>query len=113
MISRRDFIRNVALGSTFILPSCRLLHDFTLKEDSNTIIPLTGDWYFRLDPENKGIVQKWYEARFVDVAKLPGSIQAQGYGNEVTAETEWWDGTLKGVWKTDPMYEKYRQAGNT
>lgn len=95
-----------------MLPSFRLLHEFIPHTASDTVIPLNGNWHFRLDPENKGLEQQWHKARFTDAVKLPGSIQAQGYGNEVTAETEWWDGKLTGVWKTSPVYEKYRQPGN-
>ncbi|TZF81488.1 hypothetical protein FW774_18185 [Pedobacter sp. BS3] len=113
MTTRRNFIKNTTLGSAWLmLPACRLFRNFTSGTTTTTSQLLAGDWYFRLDPENKGIEQEWYKTRFAGTAKLPGSIQAQGYGNEVTAETEWWDGKLKGVWKTSPVYEKYRQPGN-
>ena len=102
------------MGSALlVLPSCRIFRSLDTSEDPGDTVPLDGGWRFCLDPENQGIRQQWYKARrFSDRVTLPGSLQAQGYGNVITAETEWWDGKLKGVWKTSPVYEKYRQPGN-
>ncbi|GEP95865.1 beta-galactosidase [Chitinophaga cymbidii] len=80
-------------GAMIVLPS------FKWMAATDNYIPLSGEWLYR--------AQQWTGA-----VKLPGSMQAQGFGNEVTADTEWWDGPLKGVWKTSPVYEKYRQPGN-
>jgi len=115
MTTRRKFIKDTVLGgAVFILPSFKLLpeHQSDKFAGGDEDISLSGNWHFKLDPENKGITQQWQKALFVDSARLPGSAQAQGYGNQVTADTEWWDGKLKGVWATSPVYEKYRQPGN-
>lgn len=72
---------------------------------------LSGQWHFRLDPDDAGITEKWCGKKLPDTIHLPGSLQEQGYGHEVSAETEW---TIKGrnEWLTEPRYEKYRQPGN-
>jgi hypothetical protein len=80
--------------------------------DPGEVLPLNGEWHVRLDPENKGIANHWNKAGFVNTARLPGSLQSQGFGNDITEDTEWWDGKLKGIWKTSPVYEKYRLPEN-
>ena len=36
-------------------------------------IPLAGTWRFRLDPENRGVRQRWFESRLAKEIRLPGS----------------------------------------
>lgn len=76
------------------------------------LINLSGTWRFRLDAQDEGIKQQWYNQKLQDTIHLPGSLQDEGYGNEVTAETVWYSGKLAGIWRTSPLYAKYRQPGN-
>ena len=39
-------------------------------------------------------------------------MQAQGYGDEITVQTEWTGGVNDPSWYTSPKYEKYRKPGN-
>jgi beta-galactosidase len=45
-------------------------------------IDLNGEWEFRLDPESRGEAARWYSGRerFADTIRVPGSWQAQGFG---------------------------------
>ena len=43
---------------------------------------------------------------------LPGTLAAQGIGDEVTVDTKWTGGIVDRSWFTAPEYEKYRQPGN-
>ena len=45
---------------------------------------LSGDWRFRLDPEDVGVTQKWFEYPliFQDHIKVPGCWQGQGFGSD-------------------------------
>ncbi len=47
---------------------------------------LSGDWNFRLDPDNVGVDQKWFDMPFVfqDHIKVPGCWQGQGFGSDST-----------------------------
>ncbi|MCK5462036.1 MAG: beta-galactosidase, partial [Bacteroidales bacterium] len=78
---------------------------------------LSGEWRFKTDPEGKGLHEKWYNTLLDEKIKLPGSLQEQGFGNDITIETPWV--YRKSVapknhpdWFTHPMYEKYREPGN-
>lgn len=80
----------------------------------NETVDLSGRWQFKLDSLNVGIKEKWYEHSFRDCIHLPGALQNQGYGNDVTAETPWITGAVhrSGAWYTHPMYEFFRRKEN-
>ena len=50
---------------------------------------LSGKWSFQLDPEDKGINEQWYKHSLAGSIYLPGSLQAQGFGEEVSVDTQW------------------------
>lgn len=75
-------------------------------------VSLAGQWSFRLDRQDRGIAEKWQEAALTDKIDLPGALQSQGYGEEISADTEWTCGILSNPWRNFPEYEKYRQPGN-
>ncbi len=47
---------------------------------------LSGEWFFRLDPKNVGIAQKWYTcaSSFMQKIHVPGCWQGQGFGTSAT-----------------------------
>ncbi|MFN8441840.1 MAG: glycoside hydrolase [Caldilineaceae bacterium] len=73
---------------------------------------LAGQWNLRLDAENCGITEQWFNQSFSETIDLPGSLQTQGFGNEVTLETEWVGNIVDRSLFEDPRYEPYRQPGN-
>lgn len=75
-------------------------------------IDLSGKWQFYLDPQRKGVSEQWFAKKLPDSIQLPGSLQEQGYGDDVTPDTNWWYGKLFGEWRNNPIYEKYRQPDN-
>ena len=75
-------------------------------------INLAGKWAFALDPNDVGITEQWYNQLLTESVNLPGSLQEQGYGNDVDTETRWTGQIVDQSWFTAPEYEKYRQKGN-
>ncbi len=75
-------------------------------------IDLSGEWAFALDPDDVGITEQWYKQPLTDRIKLPGSLQEQGYGNDVDVNTRWTGQIVDDAWFKAPEYEKYRQKGN-
>ncbi len=71
-------------------------------------ISLQGEWKVRLDSLDVGIKNRWYRDNFSQSLKLPGSLQEQGYGNDIDSSTSW-TGTVKGNFHQDPKYKEYRQ----
>lgn len=75
-------------------------------------IDLSGEWFFALDSNDVGITEKWYENPLAEKIKLPGSLQEQGFGNDVDINTPWTGQIADRSWYTSDTYEKYRQPGN-
>ncbi|PQJ80982.1 beta-galactosidase [Polaribacter porphyrae] len=82
------------------------------KEQENSI-DLAGEWNFKIDAEDVGIIKKWHQNKFKETIQLPGSMASNNKGDEVTVNTDWtgnmWNDSL---WYTDPKMEKYRIKGN-
>ena len=78
---------------------------------------LNGAWRFRLDPGDEGIANGWWREQLPDTLRLPGSLQEQGFGDRVTAQTRWMANPVRKMkkypsWFLDPLYERYRQPDN-
>ncbi|WP_029902821.1 sugar-binding domain-containing protein [Prevotella sp. 10(H)] len=73
-------------------------------------ISLAGEWKFALDEKDIGNSEKWYKKSFTERVTLPGSLQEQGKGFDVTMNTPWTGDT--GHSATDPKFAKYRVSGN-
>lgn len=75
-------------------------------------ISLAGEWRFQLDRNDTGIAGRWFDRALPDKIKLPGSLPAQGIGDEITTNTPWTGGIVNRSWFSAPEYAKYRQTGN-
>jgi hypothetical protein len=75
-------------------------------------ISLAGEWRFQLDRDDAGIQERWFESSLAQQIKLPGSLPAQGVGDDVSADTKWTGDIVDRSWFTDPEYARYRQPGN-
>ncbi len=90
----------------FVLSSAPLL---TLSAEP--AIDLAGDWAFQLDPRDQGIQEQFFNRNLEGRLRLPGSMQEQGFGNEISAGTPWIGDIADRSWFTDPRYEPYRRPG--
>jgi len=75
-------------------------------------VSLAGAWRFHLDRSDAGLAERWFERTLPDRINLPGSLPAQGIGDEVTATTPWIGDIVDHSWFTSPEYERYRQPGH-
>lgn len=55
-----------------------------ITHDDDLRVSLSGEWLFRLDPNDVGIKEQWFLHPFVflDHIKVPGCWQGQGFGND-------------------------------
>lgn len=92
---------------------------------------LAGSWRFALDraaeqtapnpeiaahlPPGDGVAQKWYAQDLPDKIELPGILQAQGYGNDISPATPWVLTLGDAWWKLPPaaLRERFSQPGKT
>jgi hypothetical protein len=76
-------------------------------------IDLAGQWALSLDREDIGIENGWYQDSLPSelVIQLPGSLQAQGFGDDPGPDTKWVGTVHEEVWD-DPKYAPYRTKNN-
>ena len=99
------------LAVTVLVLACVLTHlaSFAAQTDR---LSLAGTWRLELDRSNVGISEKWFERTLPHKVKLPGSLPAQGIGDDITVDTKWTGDIVDKSWFTAPQYAKYRQPGN-
>lgn len=93
----------IVLSLFFVLISCH---------KTEQMKSLQGQWLFALDPNDQGLAEQWYNKSLNDTINLPGSLQEQGYGNDIGIETPWTGWVVDKSWYNSPLYEKFRQPGN-
>lgn len=71
------------------------------------MIKLDGVWKFRLDPKDKGFNEHWENEEFLETIQIPGVLQEQGYGEDISYETEWVEGLSDPLWY---LREEYQYA---
>ena len=75
-------------------------------------IDLTGTWKFAVDPNDKGISEKWFSQPLADQVTLPGSMSTNGKGDDITMDTKWTGQIVDSSFYKSPEYAKYREPGN-
>src|SRR5678815_4167909 len=75
-------------------------------------ISLDGGWWFNLDPGDVGVVQQWFNRplRF-KLIRLPGSLQSQNFGNDITTDTPWVLSLYDRYWYLREDYKAYTERG--
>lgn len=73
---------------------------------------LDGMWRFALDRADVGVRQQWFDRDLLDRIKLPGVLQAQGYGEEIGTQTPWVLSLYDRYWYLREDYKEYTKPGN-
>ncbi len=81
-------------------------------EAARSVRSLAGEWRFRLDPDDAGVRDEWFKDDLPERIRLPGSLQEQGFGYDVSTETKWTGGIKDRSWFTADRYAPYRKPGN-
>ena len=80
---------------------------------SKNSLSLAGKWQFAIDRHDVGIQQKWFDKSLGDVIALPGILQSQGYGDEISKDTPWVLSLYDRNWYLRKEYKKYAREGST
>lgn len=75
-------------------------------------IDLSGKWLFQVDSLDVGISEKWFEKELPEEVNLPGSMQENEKGNDVSINTKWTGQVVDQSWYDDDKYAKFRKTGN-
>ncbi len=78
-------------------------------------VSLAGQWRFALDRDDAGVTGQWFAKDLTADAhiRLPGILQTQGYGDEITAETQFIAALPRDMrWYLLPQYKDYTKPGH-
>lgn len=73
---------------------------------------LAGKWQYALDPEDKGMKERWFRKTFQDTLLLPGSLTSNGIGEDITLSTPWTGQIVDSSYFKNPEYARFRETGN-
>ena len=93
------------------------------------VVNLAGEWRFALDRSAEqqedgagtptltpgdGVTQEWFKRDLPDKIKLPGILQAQGYGDDISTNTPWVLTLGDAWWKLQPasLRDHFSQPGH-
>jgi beta-galactosidase len=74
-------------------------------------ISLAGVWRFELDPQNAGAEQQWFNRSLRDRIRLPGILQAQDFGDQISTDTPWVLSLYDRYWYLREDYKAYTERG--
>ncbi len=77
-------------------------------------LPLAGQWRFALDRHDTGTAEKWFthDLPASDKIQLPGILEAQGYGDEISTTTPWVLSLYDHFWYLRADYAADTNAGS-
>jgi hypothetical protein len=73
---------------------------------------LSGDWRFALDRDDVGVAAHWEGRTLPDRIHVPGILNAQGYGDEITAQTPWVLSLYDKHWNLREDYKAFTAPGH-
>lgn len=76
-------------------------------------VDLSGRWRFALDRTDSGVNAQWFNRNLPDQIMLPGVLQAQGFGDEISTSTPWVLSLYDHFWYLRDDYKTYTQTRNT
>ena len=71
---------------------------------------LGGMWRFALDRGDSGVREQWFNRFLPDQIKLPGVLQSQGFGDEISTNTPWVLSLYDRYWYLRADYKAYTVA---
>lgn len=74
-------------------------------------INLSGSWRFALDRDDRGIAEHWHDRNLPGMISLPGALQSQNYGDEISTATPWILSLYDRNWHAREKYKNYTKAG--
>lgn len=74
-------------------------------------LPLDGVWRFALDPSDSGEKNQWFNQNLPHAVRLPGILQSQNYGDEISTRTPWVLSLYDRFWYLREEYKAYTEQG--
>ena len=100
------------LRTLFILLSLTFLPNYSMIVAQTTGMDLSGIWRFQIDRNDVGVQEKWFSKQLNDHIALPGSMNENRKGDDVTLHTQWTASIYDSSFFYNPRLEKYRDPNN-
>lgn len=88
-----------------------LLIVFTLN-GQNKELDLSGIWRFQIDRNDEGVHKEWFSRKLNDKITLPGSMNENRKGDNVTLHTQWTASIYDSTFFFNPRLAKFRDPDN-
>ncbi|TCC91763.1 beta-glucuronidase [Pedobacter frigiditerrae] len=75
-------------------------------------ISVQGKWRFKIDANDEGLKAKWFNIVLPETINLPGSMNENFKGEDITLKTKWTGSIYDSSYFYNPSLAKYRQANN-
>ena len=117
-LSRRSFLTltGITTAGAILYPKTVLLAKAADPQPPGPgAISLAGTWHFALDRADTGVSAGWFNKPLPTDTNisLPGILQTQGFGDEITAETKFVAALPRDMrWYLLPQYKPYTVPGN-
>ncbi|MES3025766.1 MAG: sugar-binding domain-containing protein [Pseudomonadota bacterium] len=72
---------------------------------------LAGNWRFAIDRADEGVAQRWQDRALDGRIKIPGILNAQGHGDEISAQTPWVLSLYDKDWHLRDDYKAHAMPG--
>ena len=102
--------RNIGSAAGLLLAAIALV--WPAHARAGEAIPLAGEWRFALDRGDTGVREQWFGGDLSGRIKLPGVLQAQGYGDEISTGTPWVLSLYDRFWFLREDYKAYTRPGD-
>ncbi len=79
---------------------------------ADEINSLAGEWRFAIDPNDAGLKENWFSKNLTNKIQLPGILEAQGYGDEISIHTPWVLSLYDHFWYLRADYAAYTNNGS-
>ncbi|HEX7316357.1 MAG TPA: discoidin domain-containing protein [Pyrinomonadaceae bacterium] len=99
------------LPAGLLLLAAALVWPASARTRAGRTLPLAGVWRFALDRANAGVGERWFERDLPETIKLPGVLQSQGYGDEISTRTPWVLSLYDRFWYLREDYKAYTRPG--
>lgn len=105
----KDRINNHVVAAFFVLA---FFLSAVIAAGQETTLDLAGEWRFSMDRSNSGIDKNWFYQSLADRIQLPGILQSQGYGDEISTRTPWVLSLYDRNWFEREEYKAYTKPGS-
>ncbi|WP_162251963.1 sugar-binding domain-containing protein [Massilia sp. Root335] len=95
----------------FALAAAMLFGAAAASANAADTLDLAGTWRFALDPADTGVAEHWDTRTLPDRIRIPGILNAQGYGDEITAHTPWVLSLYDKHWNLREDYKAFTAPG--